>query len=87
MVWTGGLNPLGPLWLIAGQCLFIASGIIWVVILIPTQIKQAQAARAFADSGPIPESYWRLSRRWLIWGTVATVLPLANLYFMVVKPG
>jgi hypothetical protein len=24
MVWTGGLNPLGPLWLIAGQSLFIA---------------------------------------------------------------
>ena len=65
MVWTGGLNPLAPLWLIAAQSLFIASGIIWVVILIPTQIKQAQAARAFADSGPIPDSYWRLSRRWL----------------------
>jgi uncharacterized membrane protein len=57
------------------------------VILIPTQIKQAQAARAFADSGSIPDSYWRLSRRWIVWGTVATLLPLANLYFMVVKPG
>jgi uncharacterized membrane protein len=55
--------------------------------LIPTQIKQAQAARAFADSGSIPDSYWRLSRRWIVWGTVATLLPLANLYFMVVKPG
>ena len=33
MVWTGGLNPLAPLWLIAAQSLFIASGIIWVVIL------------------------------------------------------
>ena len=87
MVWTGGLNPLGNVWLIAGQSLFIASGIIWVVILIPTQIKQAQAARAFADSSSIPDSYRRLSRRWIVWGTVATLLPLANLYFMVVKPG
>ena len=87
MVWTGGLNPLAPLWLIAAQSLLIASGIIWVVILILTQIKQAQAARAFADSGSIPDSYWRLSRRWIVWGTVATLLPLANLYFMVVKPG
>lgn len=57
------------------------------MILIPTQIKQAQAARAFADSSSIPDSYWRLSRRWIVWGTVATLLPLANLYFMVVKPG
>lgn len=86
MVWTGGLNPLGPLWLIAGQSLFIASGIIWLVILIPTQIKQARAAHAFANGGAIPESYWQLSRRWIVWGTIATLLPLANLYFMVVKP-
>lgn len=57
------------------------------MILIPTQIKQTQAARAFDDSSSIPDSYWRLSRRWIVWGTVATLLPLANLYFMVVKPG
>jgi hypothetical protein len=29
---------------------------------------------------------WRLGRQWAIWGTVATLLPLANLYFMVFKP-
>ncbi|MEX2167475.1 MAG: DUF2269 domain-containing protein [Methyloceanibacter sp.] len=86
MVWVAGLNPLGSAWLIWGQSLFIASGIIWVAILIPTQIAQAREARAFADGGPIPESYWRHGRRWAIWGTIATLLPLANLYFMVVKP-
>jgi uncharacterized membrane protein len=86
MVLTAGLDPLGPLWLIAGQSLFIASGIIWVAILIPVQIKQARQARAFASGGAIPEGYWRLCRLWVIWGTIATLLPLANLYFMVVKP-
>jgi uncharacterized membrane protein len=86
MVLIAGLNPLGQTWLIWGQSLFIASGIIWVLILIPTQIAQARAARAFAQGGTIPESYWRLGRRWAIWGTIATLLPLANLYFMVVKP-
>jgi uncharacterized membrane protein len=86
MVWTGGLNPLGQTWLIWGQSLFIASGIIWAALLIPIQRAQAREARAFAGGGPIPESYWRLSRRWAIWGTIATLLPLANLYFMVLKP-
>jgi uncharacterized membrane protein len=86
MVWVAGLNPLGQAWLIWGQSLFIASGVIWVAILIPVQIAQARQARAFAEGGPIPESYWRLGRRWVIWGTIATLLPLANLYFMVVKP-
>lgn len=86
MVWVAGLNPLGAAWLIWGQSLLIASGIIWAVILIPTQIAQAREARAFANGGAIPESYWRHGRRWAIWGTIATLLPLANLYFMVVKP-
>jgi uncharacterized membrane protein len=86
MVLTAGLNPLGQTWLIWGQSLFIASGIIWVLILIPTQIAQARAARAFAQGGTIPENYWRLGRRWAIWGTIATLLPVANVYLMVVKP-
>jgi len=86
MVLTAGLDPFKPTWLLWGQGLFIASGVIWAVILIPTQIAQARAARAFAGGGPIPAAYWRMSRRWLIWGTVATLLPLANLYFMVFKP-
>ena len=86
MVLTAGLDPLGPLWLIAGQSLFIASGIIWVAVLIPLQIKLGHQARAFAHGGSIPGSYWHLERLWVIWGTVATLLPLANLYFMVVKP-
>jgi hypothetical protein len=42
-------------------------------------------ARTFAPGGQIPEGYWRLGRR-AIWGTIATLLPLANLYFMVFKP-
>ena len=86
MVLTAGLDPLGQAWLIWGQGLFIASGVIWAAILIPTQIAQARAARSFAHGGPIPESYWQLNRRWIVWGTVASVLPLANLYFMVFKP-
>jgi len=56
MVLTAGLNPLGPLWLIAGQSLFIASGIIWAVILIPVQIKQARQARALPLAARSPKA-------------------------------
>ena len=66
--------------------MFYLSGLIWVVVLIPTQIAQARQARGFADGGAIPDSYWRLGRRWTIWGIIATLLPLTNLYFMVFKP-
>ena len=37
-------------WLTWGRLLFIASGLIWVTILIPTQIKQDRLARNFSDT-------------------------------------
>ncbi|CAG0944497.1 MAG: hypothetical protein EFKGCFLK_01081 [Rhodocyclaceae bacterium] len=80
-----GLDLAAP-WLVWGQALFIASGLLWVAILIPVQIRQARLARGFAGGGPIPDEYWRLNRVWLWVGILATVLPAANLYFMVFKP-
>jgi uncharacterized membrane protein len=72
MVAVGGLDPFGATWLIWGQGLFIASGVIWVLILIPTQVAQARMARAFAHGSSIPAHYWQLGRRWMIWGTIAS---------------
>jgi uncharacterized membrane protein len=66
--------------------LFIASGLIWVFILVPIQIKQARMARAFGRDGRIPANYWTLGRVWIAFGIIATVLPLINLYWMVFKP-
>jgi uncharacterized membrane protein len=86
MAAVGHLDWRGATWLMWGQAIFAASGLIWIAILIPTQIVQARQARGFAGGGAIPESYWRHGRRWMIWGTIATVIPLANLYFMVFKP-
>jgi uncharacterized membrane protein len=86
MAAVGHLDLRGSAWLVWGQAMLAASGAIWVVVLIPTQILQARQARAFAKDGAIPQSYWRRGRRWAVWGTIATVIPLANLYFMVFKP-
>lgn len=76
----------GPLWLTLGWSLFIASGVIWIGVLIPIQFMQERLARQFADGGPIPDRYWQLGRYWAVFGTIATVLPLFNLYLMVFKP-
>ena len=73
-------------WLTWGWRLFIVSGLIWVLILIPVQIKQAKLAKAFANQTEIPAQYWTLSKLWIVFGIIATVLPLANLYIMVFKP-
>ncbi len=73
-------------WLGWGLWLFIISGIIWVFILIPIQIKQARIARAFTEGSDIPRIYWRLGRLWTVFGIIATILPMINLYWMVFKP-
>jgi uncharacterized membrane protein len=73
-------------WLTWGRSLFIASGIIWITVLIPTQIKQARMARNFENAKSIPNEYWNLSNRWNIFGAIAVLLPLINIYWMVFKP-
>lgn len=73
-------------WLILGQILFLVSGLIWVVLLIPYQIRQGRQARDFHKNGTIPLSYWRDARLWLIWGIIATVPLVAAIYVMVTKP-
>jgi uncharacterized membrane protein len=80
------LNYLSIKWLAWGYWLFIASGVIWVAILLPIQIKQARMAKQFSEQKPIPEQYWKLGNLWIIFGILATLLPLANLYWMVFKP-
>ena len=82
----GDFSFLHTYWMAWGFWLFIASGVIWAAILIPVQVIQARMARTFSRDTVIPDRYWRLSRQWIIWGTVATLLPLANLYWMVFKP-
>jgi uncharacterized membrane protein len=85
--WVGGLGPFATGWLVWGQILFVVSGAIWIVILIPAQIRLGQAARRFAAGGSIPDSYWRDSRLWLTWGIIACFPLAAAIWVMVAKPG
>jgi uncharacterized membrane protein len=73
-------------WLAWGFWLFVISGLIWALILIPVQIRQAKMARRFQAGGDIPQNYWTLGRMWIVFGLLATLIPLANLYWMVFKP-
>jgi len=77
--------PLSTPWIAWGAGLFACSAIVWGAFLIPLQIRLGAMARDFAEGLSIPESYWPLQRRWLFWGTVATLLPLAVIPLMVFK--
>jgi uncharacterized membrane protein len=84
---VAGLDVLNVGWLVWGQVLLALSGALWAGVLIPAQIRQGRQARAFAESGEIPASYWRAGRRWAVWGVVATGLLVAAIGVMVAKPG
>ena len=85
-VWVAGLDLIGVGWLLWSQLLFTAAGLIWLGLLVPIQVRQARAARQFRESGSVPEAYRHDSRRWIIWGLVATIPLVAATWLMVAKP-
>lgn len=84
MVLIAALDPMAS-WLLWGQVLFAASGVVWLTKLIPLQMAQAKSASHFESSSEIDSGYWRLCRSWIIWGAVATVPLVFATYVMVAK--
>ena len=72
-------------WLLWGQLLFLASGLIWLVRLVPIQISQAAMARELLEHVEVAAEYRLLCRRWIVWGVCATVPLVAATYVMVTK--
>jgi uncharacterized membrane protein len=70
-------------WIISALMLFILSGVIWAVFLIPLQARLI-ALSSSADA--LPATFFSALRRWYVWGTVATITPLVSLFLMVFKP-
>lgn len=79
-------NFLQVKWIAWGLSLFVASGIIWIAILIPIQIRLHLLVKQLNDNISIPKQYWIYEKIWLGFGLIATLLPLINLYWMVYKP-
>jgi uncharacterized membrane protein len=73
-------------WIEWGNAFFAGSGIVWIAALVPIQTKLSRIAKSFAQGGAIPADYWRLERWWVIFGLVATLLPLGAVAVMVFKP-
>jgi uncharacterized membrane protein len=86
MAYVQGLNIFGNAWLILGQLFFIVSGLIWLFVLIPLQIRLAKQARVSGLSGSVAPAYWRDGRLWLIWGIIATIPLVGAIYVMIAKP-
>jgi len=80
------INIMTTPWILWGLGLFTLSGIIWALILIPIQIKQAREAKQFTSQTIIPPDYWKREMKWYIYGIIAIILPLISAALMVIKP-
>jgi uncharacterized membrane protein len=77
--------PLGQGWLLWSQILFVMAGMIWLLVIVPIQMKQSRLAKSFAPDD-VGDEYRALSRRWLAWGLTSTVPLVIATWLMIAKP-
>lgn len=73
-------------WLAISFILLILTAIIWAALLLPLQRRMVRLAQQGAASGTLDPAYRQASRRWAMFGGVATLLPVVILALMVLKP-
>jgi uncharacterized membrane protein len=84
---AGSATALSAPWIAQAYALAALSGLLWLAVLVPIQIKQSRQLRALPDDASLPADYLRLSRWWALAGVPATVLPWLALYPMLSKQG
>lgn len=85
MAWVGGYDLINDSWLLSSQVLFALSGLIWLFLLVPLQVKLMRQARSSLTEPVELIRYRKDSRTWLVWGIAATIPLVAALYFMIAK--
>ncbi len=73
-------------WVSVSNGLFAITGVIWLAILIPLQVKMIRTSKQSLEQGAVTEAYRAASKLWMIFGSLATLIPLYILYLMTVKP-
>ena len=83
--YAAGIPILSTLWILSSIILFGISGLAFAFVA-PLQKKLLANVRAGIADGWDQAGYESLSRRWTVWGTVATGAPLIAVFLMVMKP-
>jgi len=73
-------------WLRTAFVLLNVTGVLWAAVLLPLQRAIIREATRGVEMGQVTRRYRTLSLVWNAVGTVATVLPLINLYLMIARP-
>lgn len=81
-----GLSLMHLSWLSLAYGMFIISGLLWLIVLIPKQRAMIRYAKDALSTGRLSADYHQASRIWNMFGVISVILPLVILYLMVVKP-
>jgi uncharacterized membrane protein len=73
-------------WLFTALILLVVSLLIWLMELLPVQRRLIRVADEAVRVGQLDPVFKALTVRWTIFGIIATLLPLINVYLMVFKP-
>ena len=80
------MDLLRDAWLLWSQVLFVLSGLIWLVVLIPIQIRQTRQAQTFSEDVSVPAEFLRDALHWIVWGVIATIPLIGAIWLMIAKP-
>ena len=81
-----GWQRFEQLWLGLSFVLLVLTTIIWVVAMLPLQRRMARLAQEGLSQGRLEQAYSRASRRWSMFGGIATLLVVIILFLMVLRP-
>ncbi|MBT2724314.1 DUF2269 domain-containing protein [Bacillus sp. ISL-46] len=85
MAVQAGYSMSGLNWLTLSLILFVFTGVLWFLLLLPIQRSMIRHSAQSIEEGDISKSYRKASRYWAIFGITATLLPVMILYFMIIK--
>ncbi|GAA0379721.1 DUF2269 domain-containing protein [Bacillus horti] len=86
MAFQAGYAMMEWNWVTVSQGLFILTGLLWVIILLPNQRKMIKESEKSISLGQLTPSYKKASRIWDVCGSLANLIPLVVLYLMLAKP-
>ncbi len=94
MILVPGLMTVGPWggfpgasWAELALALFIVSGVIWGALLVRLQRRMVELSRqAVVQKVALEDGYYDVLKRWMMFGGIATLLPVISLFLMVFKP-
>ncbi|PYI55459.1 DUF2269 family protein [Paenibacillus flagellatus] len=73
-------------WMTVSLALFVLTGLLWAAVLIPNQRIMIRESERSLREGKLTPRYRKASRTWDNVGLLASLMPLAVLVLMVVKP-